>query len=231
MLRHGTAQAGKQTAAGIGQIAGAILGSIVGGTWGQVISQGTQFGIGTYFLKFSREYEKEADLQGAQIMARAGYDPRDMANMFKTIEKQGGSGGPQWLSDHPNPGNRYEYINQEAQALRVLNPIRDSRAEMRRGTAEHFRRAAEDVLRKAGKVLPDSIDRWLPRPLTSLGTDGFGRSDTRASLRNFFEVDYRYIVVATLAALARDGRIPSSVVQQAIKTHGIDPEKPNPATS
>ena len=81
------------------------------------------------------------------------------------------------------------------------------------------------------KVLPDSIDRWLPRPLTSLGTDGFGRSDTRASLRNFFEVDYRYIVVATLAALARDGRIPSSVVQQAIKTHGIDPEKPNPATS
>ncbi|OLE78799.1 MAG: hypothetical protein AUF76_18390 [Acidobacteria bacterium 13_1_20CM_2_65_9] len=128
VLRHGTAQAGKQTAAGIGQIAGAILGSIVGGTWGQVISQGTQFGIGTYFLKFSREYEKQADLQGAQIMARAGYDPRDMANMFKTIEKQGGSGGPQWLSDHPNPGNRYEYINQEAQALRVLNPIRDSRA-------------------------------------------------------------------------------------------------------
>ena len=45
-------------------------------------------------------------------MARAGYDPRDMANMFKTIEKQGGSGGPQWLSDHPNPGNRYDYITQ-----------------------------------------------------------------------------------------------------------------------
>src|SRR3989454_6237557 len=128
VLRHGTAQATKATAAGIGQIAGAILGSIVGGTWGQVISQGTQFGIGTYFLKFSREYEKQADLQGAQIMARARYDPRDIANMFKTIEKQGGSGGPQWLSDHPNPGNRYEYINQEAQALRVLNPIRDSRA-------------------------------------------------------------------------------------------------------
>ena len=49
----------------------------------------------------------------------AGYDPRDMANMFKTIEKQGGSGGPQWLSDHPNPGNRYAYITQEAQSLHV----------------------------------------------------------------------------------------------------------------
>ena len=52
-------------------------------------------------------------------MARAGYDPRDMANVFKTIEKESGPGGPQWMSDHPNPGNRYEYINQEAQALRV----------------------------------------------------------------------------------------------------------------
>ena len=127
VLRHGTAQAGRQTTAGIGQIAGAILGSVVGGTWGKVIAQGTQFGIGTYFLKYSREYEKQADLEGAQIMARAGYDPRDMASMFKTIEKQGGSGGPQWLSDHPNPGNRSDYINQEAQALRVANPIRDSR--------------------------------------------------------------------------------------------------------
>ena len=48
------------------------------------------------------------------------------------------------------------------------------------------------------KALPDSIDRWLPRPLTALGTDGFGRSESRASLRDFFEVDYRYVVVATL---------------------------------
>ena len=93
-----------------------------------MISQGTQFGLGTAFLRFSREYEQQADLMGAQIMARAGYDPRDMANMFKTIEKQGGSGGPQWMSDHPNPGNRYDYINEEAQALRVENPITDTRA-------------------------------------------------------------------------------------------------------
>src|ERR1700741_4720207 len=50
-----------------------------------------------------------------------------MANMFKTIEKQGGSGGPQWLSDHPNPGNRYDYINEEARALRVQNPITETR--------------------------------------------------------------------------------------------------------
>src|SRR5262245_6890070 len=128
VLRHGTAQASKATKYEVGQVAGAILGAIVGGGWGQVISQGTQFGLGAAFLRFSREYEQQADIEGSQIMARAGYDPQDMANMFRTIEKQGGSGGPQWLSDHPNPGNRYDYISREAQMLRVSNPVRDTRA-------------------------------------------------------------------------------------------------------
>jgi len=81
------------------------------------------------------------------------------------------------------------------------------------------------------KALPDSIDRWLPRPITALGTDGYGRSDTRAALREFFEVDYRYVIVATLAALARDGAIDASVVGQAIKAHNINPDKVNPAIS
>jgi pyruvate dehydrogenase E1 component len=81
------------------------------------------------------------------------------------------------------------------------------------------------------KALPDSIDRWLPRPMLALGTDGFGRSESRAGLREFFEVDYRWVIVATLAALARDGRLEASVVQQAMKTHSINPEKANPAIS
>ena len=119
-LRHGTAQATKGEKFQIGAVAGQILGAIVGGTAGSVIAQGSQFGLGAYFLKYSREYEREADLLGAQIMARAGYDPRQMANMFRTIEKSGGrGGGPEWLSSHPNPGNRYEAINREAAALRV----------------------------------------------------------------------------------------------------------------
>ena len=119
VLRHGTVQATKGQKFQIGAIAGQVLGAIVGGTAGSVIAQGSQFGLGAYFLKYSREYEREADLMGAQIMARAGYDPRQMANMFRTIEKQGGSNGPEWLSDHPNPGNRYEAINREAESLRV----------------------------------------------------------------------------------------------------------------
>jgi pyruvate dehydrogenase E1 component len=81
------------------------------------------------------------------------------------------------------------------------------------------------------KAVTDTIDRWVPRPLTVLGTDGFGRSENRAGLREFFEVDYRYVIVATLAALAREGQIEKAVVDQAIKDHGVNPEKANPAVS
>jgi Zn-dependent protease with chaperone function len=119
ILRHGTAQATKGQKFQLGAIAGQVLGSIVGGRTGNVIAQGSQFGLGTYFMKYSREYEREADLLGAQIMARAGYDPREMANMFQTIARRGGGGGPEWLSDHPNPANRYDAINREAAMLRV----------------------------------------------------------------------------------------------------------------
>jgi hypothetical protein len=125
LLRHGTAQASKAGKYQMGQVAGAIFGAIIGGRTGSVISQATQFGLGTAFLRFGREYERQADLLGAQLMARAGYDPRAMASMFRTIEKQGGSNGPEWLSDHPNPGNRSEYIEKEAQSLRVANPVND----------------------------------------------------------------------------------------------------------
>src|SRR6266850_754628 len=81
------------------------------------------------------------------------------------------------------------------------------------------------------KVLPDSIDRWTPRRIRSLGTDGFGRSEDRATLREFFEVDARFIAVATLSELLKEGQIDAKVVTQAIKDLGIDPEKRNPAIS
>jgi Zn-dependent protease with chaperone function len=122
-LRHGTAQATKGqkygTLAGIAGIAGAILG-------GPAVGQLAQAPFAVYMLKFSREYETEADILGAQIMAGAGYDPRDLANMFRTIEQQGGGGGG-FLSDHPSPKDRYARINREAQNLRVNSGGGDSR--------------------------------------------------------------------------------------------------------
>src|SRR5262245_54690330 len=118
-LSHGPAQATKGQKFQIGSVLGQIAGAVIGGTAGSIISQGTQFGLGAAFLKYSREYESQADILGAQILARAGYNPREMANMFKTIEAEGGSNGPEWLSSHPNPGNRYDAINREAASLRV----------------------------------------------------------------------------------------------------------------
>jgi hypothetical protein len=118
-LRHGTAQATKGERFQLGALAGQVLGAVVGGAAGSIIAQGSQFGLGTYFLKYGRDYERQADLLGAQILARAGYDPRQMANMFKTIEAQGGASQPEWMSSHPNPGNRYEAIQREASMLRI----------------------------------------------------------------------------------------------------------------
>jgi pyruvate dehydrogenase E1 component len=87
--------------------------------------------------------------------------------------------------------------------------------------------AASDYM----KVLPESIAQWLPRPLVALGTDGFGRSESRAALRDFFEVDAKHIVLATLTALAREKQVSLETVRQAIKDLGINPEKTNPAIS
>ena len=87
--------------------------------------------------------------------------------------------------------------------------------------------AASDYM----KVLPESIAQWIPGKLVSLGTDGFGRSENRASLRDFFEVDAKHIVLATLAALQRERQMNQEVVQQSIRDLGINPEKCNPVTS
>ena len=85
--------------------------------------------------------------------------------------------------------------------------------------------AASDYM----KILPGGIDRWLPRPMHLLGTDGFGRSESRAALRDYFEVDARFIVFATLTALLKEKKIDAKVVQKAIKDLGINAEKKNPA--
>jgi pyruvate dehydrogenase E1 component len=78
------------------------------------------------------------------------------------------------------------------------------------------------------KAVPDLIAPWVPGGLTTLGTDGFGRSDTRARLRRFFEVDAESVVLATLHALARRGQVEPSVVAQAMKDLGLRPDQPHP---
>jgi len=78
-------------------------------------------------------------------------------------------------------------------------------------------------------LVPDQIARWTPRPLHVLGTDGFGRSDTREALRRFFEIDAEHLVVAVLSALAEDGQVAPADVDAAIRAFGIDPDRADPA--
>ena len=118
-LRHGTAQATKSSGWQLGSAVGQILGAVVGGGWGSLIGATSQIVPGVVVMKYSREFESQADILGAQMLARAGYDPREMANMFKTIQAEGGGGGPEWFSSHPDPGNRYNAIVKEASSLRV----------------------------------------------------------------------------------------------------------------
>ncbi|MBR1212298.1 pyruvate dehydrogenase (acetyl-transferring), homodimeric type [Bradyrhizobium sp. JYMT SZCCT0180] len=107
-------------------------------------------------------------------------------------------------------------------------------------TATPKRSHVETCLNKAGgpviastdymKLLADQIRPFVPGRYRVLGTDGFGRSDYRRKLRSFFEVDRFHVVVAALKALSEEGTLPASVVADALRKYGIDPDKPNPAT-
>lgn len=80
------------------------------------------------------------------------------------------------------------------------------------------------------KALPHSIASWFPKTPVALGTDGFGRSESRATLRRFFEVDAAHIVVATLRELAEEGKVETDIVRTAISDFEIDSDAPNPVT-
>jgi Zn-dependent protease with chaperone function len=126
-LRHGTNQASK---AYLAQAGLDILRNIAGGAdadLGHIVDSIGGAGANMLFLKFGRTAETQADLEGAHIIAAAGYDPRDMANFFKTLEARGGSRTPQLLSDHPDPGNRVASINELLPKLKMSqNPTHDT---------------------------------------------------------------------------------------------------------
>jgi Zn-dependent protease with chaperone function len=116
--RHSTCNITKQRTpsllAGLGQIAAGIA---LGGAAGAVVQQGIGMTAGLSFLRMSRESEKQADLMGTDILYDAGYDPRALPQFFEVIQGKYGEGGSQFLSDHPNPGNRVGYVNDEIDTL------------------------------------------------------------------------------------------------------------------
>jgi Zn-dependent protease with chaperone function len=116
-LRHGTNQASK---ANLIQLPAMLAGALAGGG-GSMLGQLTQLGIGlganSVLLKFSRSAERDADLLGARMMAKAGYNPIEMARFFEKLEAEGGGRGPEFLSSHPNPGNRVKAVEAEVRYL------------------------------------------------------------------------------------------------------------------
>jgi hypothetical protein len=116
-LRHGTNQASRNSFLQLGfGILGGIFGG--GGGVGAIVAQaGAGIGAAAFFNRFSRDAERQADLLGAQILYDAGYDPTGMPEFFEKLEAQGGSRGPEFLSSHPNPGNRAESVAGEIAKL------------------------------------------------------------------------------------------------------------------
>ena len=119
-LRHSTSRASKASAFQIPLVLAAGTLNKKGGLLGALSGIGLSFGLNSLFLKYSRSAEKNADLLGARMLSEVGYEPVEMANFFQKLQQQsGGRGGPQFFSDHPNPGNRVRYVTEEVRDLPV----------------------------------------------------------------------------------------------------------------
>ena len=124
-LRHSTSMASKKEAVSVPL---GILGGLFNSGAGRIANLGAQMVVGGVFLKYSRDMESQADALGAQVMNASGYDPRQMAQFFETLEAQGGSQSLQFLSDHPSPGNRLAAITAEIPTLGPHPPYQDDSA-------------------------------------------------------------------------------------------------------
>jgi beta-barrel assembly-enhancing protease len=119
VLRHSTCNLSKQQGRNVLYGLGSVLSSVLlgSGTAGSLAQGALGIGQSLDFLHMSRDDEKQADLLGTGILYDTGYDPRGLPQFFETIQAKTGAGGAQFLSDHPNPGNRTEYVNAEIQTL------------------------------------------------------------------------------------------------------------------
>lgn len=194
-MQHSAKQAPKQEWA---NILGA-LGGLLGGAAGDLAQMGIQFGAGTLLMKYSRGDEAQADAVGAIIMYKASYDPRAMAEFFQKIEQLSGNGGPQFLSDHPNPGNRVEAVDKEIanwppEKYLATSPAFLEAKQQAKGvkaySAQQISDGAKSGLwaeqnRQAGAVLSDA---------QAAGTPATGGSATaRASAATLSNVSYRQV--------------------------------------
>jgi hypothetical protein len=177
--RHGTRAASKQMAA---QLPLAILGGIMGrGALSQMAQMGLSFGVGSYFLKNSRQAESEADLLGSDIMYDTGFNPQAMAQFFTKLEKEGGARGPQFFSDHPDPGNRAQAVAREVATLPRKTSYRSDSTEFR------------EIKQRVTGMKPLTAQQIADRQTPVMSSSG-GEVWPSGNLRNFshsgFQISY-----------------------------------------
>ncbi len=174
--RHGTRAASKQMAA---QLPLAILGGAMGGgALAQMGQMGLSFGFGSYFLKNSRKAESEADLLGTDIMYDSGFNPRAMSDFFAKLQRQGGvTRGPQFLSDHPDPGNRAQAVSKEVATLPRKSSYRSDSAEFL------------DIKERVGSMKPLSAQQIAAHE-NPAASDSRGDIEPSSGLRNFSHSDF-----------------------------------------
>jgi pyruvate dehydrogenase E1 component len=186
--------------------------------------EGVEEGIrrGMYRIKKSKSRKKKMRVQ----LLGSGTILREALEAAQLLEKDHGVAADVWSVTSFTELRRNGLDTERWNRLHPREKPRQSWVEQQLADTEGPVVAASDFI----KTFADQIRAFVPRRYTTLGTDGFGRSDTREALRHFFEVDRRWITVAALKALADDGEIPASKVAEAIERYDIDPEKPNPVT-
>jgi pyruvate dehydrogenase E1 component len=184
--------------------------------------KGAEEGIIKGLYPFSKSKAKGPKVQ----LMGSGVILREVIAAAELLEKDWGVSADGWSATSFNELRR---DGLEAQRWNLLHPDqkqKESYVEQCLKKAEGPVIASTDYM----KTFADQIRAFVPQRYVVLGTDGFGRSDSREALRRHFEVDRHYVVLAALKALADEGKLPAAKAAEAIKKYGIDPSKPNPVT-
>jgi len=229
ILRHSTHMASQQALASGGL---ALLGGLLGGrggAGGSIAGLVAQLGVGSVFLHYSRNAEQQADLMGTDIMHDSGFNPMEMAHFFQKLEEQGGSQAPQFLSDHPNPGNRVEYVSAEAKTLQPMQYSQDS-AEFRQ------------IKQRVGGMKPmtaQQIQQWQAQGNGNAAGNGQISTGTVAPSRNFKTLQHNYFTIAypenwqaygdqtSEVTIAPQGGVSQNAVAYGAIINGFEPENRN----
>ncbi len=195
-MQHSAKRAGKTSLAqGILGVLGAIL---PGNTVGSLARLGMQIGAGTVIMKYSREDEAQADAVGAIIIYKAGYNPKSLAEFFQKLEQQGGGSGPQFLSDHPNPGNRVAAVDKEIQSwppksYRGASEAFASAKQAATGAQTYTAQQIADGAKQGAWAAQNAKRGAAPSGLPSASTNNTGGSGSAPS-GNITNISYEQVV-------------------------------------